>query len=158
LLLHHDVSPERTGSLIQFQSTFELIRPGTGAFQREGPPHVSHSKLWQAKAMNSGGTNTHPPGARVLFKRSSFSWALGIVSHSGDGTCGTTARTESFQSQDDHRLSSEGGFMSSKKQPRSLHGNETEQKSGLSRHYREIGIKAVAATTRKGERCLASNP
>jgi len=39
--------------------------------------------------------------------------------------------------------------MSSKKQPRSLHGNETEQKSGLSRHYREIGIKAVAAATRK---------
>jgi len=39
--------------------------------------------------------------------------------------------------------------MSSKKQPRSLHGNETEQKSGLSHHYREIGIKAVAAATRK---------
>jgi hypothetical protein len=39
--------------------------------------------------------------------------------------------------------------MSSKKQPRSLHGNKTEQKSGLSRHYREIGIKAVAAATRK---------
>ena len=39
--------------------------------------------------------------------------------------------------------------MSSKKQPRSLHGKKTEQKSGLSRHYREIGIKAVAAATRK---------
>ena len=30
-----------------------------------------------------------------------------------------------------------------------LHGNKTEQKSGLSRHYREIGIKAVAAATLK---------
>jgi len=39
--------------------------------------------------------------------------------------------------------------MSSKKQPRSLDGNKTERKSGLSRHYREIGIKAVAAATRK---------
>jgi alkylhydroperoxidase/carboxymuconolactone decarboxylase family protein YurZ len=39
--------------------------------------------------------------------------------------------------------------MSSKKQPRSLYGNKTERKSGLSRHYREIGIKAVAAATRK---------
>jgi hypothetical protein len=40
--------------------------------------------------------------------------------------------------------------MSSKKQPRSLHGKKTEQKPGLSRHYREIGIKAVAAATRQG--------
>ena len=39
--------------------------------------------------------------------------------------------------------------MSSKKQPRSLHGNKAEQKSGLSRHYPEIGIKAVAAAARK---------
>jgi len=39
--------------------------------------------------------------------------------------------------------------MSSKKQKRSLHGNKTEQKFGLSGHYREIGIKAVAAATRK---------
>jgi len=39
--------------------------------------------------------------------------------------------------------------MASKKQPRSLRGNETEQRSGLSRHYREIGIKAVAAATRR---------
>ena len=39
--------------------------------------------------------------------------------------------------------------MSSKKQPRILHGNKTERKSGLTRHYREIGIKAVAAATRK---------
>jgi len=39
--------------------------------------------------------------------------------------------------------------MSSKKQPPNLHGNKAEQKSGLSRHYREIGIKAVAAATRK---------
>jgi hypothetical protein len=39
--------------------------------------------------------------------------------------------------------------MSSKRQLRSLHGNKTKQKSGLSRHYREIGIKAVAAATRK---------
>ena len=39
--------------------------------------------------------------------------------------------------------------MSSKKQPPNLHGNKTEQKSGLSRHYREIGIKAVAAATLK---------
>ena len=40
--------------------------------------------------------------------------------------------------------------MSSKKQPRSLHGKKTEQKSGLSCHYRAIGIKAVAAATRQG--------
>ena len=39
--------------------------------------------------------------------------------------------------------------MSSKKQTRSLHGNKTEQKLGLSGHYREIGIRAVAAATRK---------
>ena len=39
--------------------------------------------------------------------------------------------------------------MSSVKQTRSLHGNKTEQKLGLSGHYREIGIKAVAAATRK---------
>ena len=39
--------------------------------------------------------------------------------------------------------------MSSKKRPRSLHGIKTEPKSGLSRQYREIGIKAVAAATRK---------
>jgi len=39
--------------------------------------------------------------------------------------------------------------MTSKKQTRSVHGDKTEQKSGLSRHYREIGIKAVAAATRK---------
>ena len=39
--------------------------------------------------------------------------------------------------------------MSSKKQTRNLHGKETEQKSGLSRHYREIGIKAVVAATRR---------
>jgi hypothetical protein len=30
-----------------------------------------------------------------------------------------------------------------------LHGKKTKQKSDLSRHYREIGIKAVAAATRK---------
>src|SRR6266567_2770849 len=42
------------------------------------------------------------------------------------------------------------GSMSSKMQTRNLHGNKkTEQKSGLSRHYHEIGIKAVAAATRK---------
>ena len=39
--------------------------------------------------------------------------------------------------------------MSSKKQSRTLYGNKAEQKFGLSRHYREIGIKAVAAATRK---------
>jgi hypothetical protein len=39
--------------------------------------------------------------------------------------------------------------MSSKKQPRSLYDKRTEQKSGLSRYYREIGIKAVAGATRK---------
>jgi hypothetical protein len=39
--------------------------------------------------------------------------------------------------------------MSSKKQSRSSHGEKAGQKSGLSRHYREIGIKAVAAATRK---------
>ena len=39
--------------------------------------------------------------------------------------------------------------MSSKEQLRSLHGKKTERKSGLSRHYREIGIKTVAAATRQ---------
>jgi len=39
--------------------------------------------------------------------------------------------------------------MSSKEQPRSLHSKKPERKSGLSRHYREIGIKAVAAATRQ---------
>jgi hypothetical protein len=39
--------------------------------------------------------------------------------------------------------------MLSKKQPQSLYDKRTEQKSGLSRHYREIGIKAVAGATRK---------
>ena len=39
--------------------------------------------------------------------------------------------------------------MSSKKQSRSLHGDKADEKSGLSRHYREIGIKAVAAATQK---------
>src|SRR6266702_3321730 len=35
--------------------------------------------------------------------------------------------------------------MSSKKQAQSLPSNKTEQKLGLSGHYRAIGIKAVAA-------------
>jgi hypothetical protein len=39
--------------------------------------------------------------------------------------------------------------MSSKKQSRSSHGDKAHQNSGLSRHYREIGIKAVAAATQK---------
>jgi len=39
--------------------------------------------------------------------------------------------------------------MSSKKQTSSWHENKTEQKSGLAGHYREIGIKSVAAATRK---------
>ena len=39
--------------------------------------------------------------------------------------------------------------MSSKKQTHSLRSNKTEQKSGLASHYRAIGIKAVAAATRK---------
>jgi hypothetical protein len=39
--------------------------------------------------------------------------------------------------------------MSSKKEPRTLHGNKTEPSCDLSRHYREIGIKAVAAASRK---------
>jgi hypothetical protein len=39
--------------------------------------------------------------------------------------------------------------MSSKKQHEVYNGNKTEQKFGLSGHYREIGIKAVAAATRK---------
>jgi hypothetical protein len=38
--------------------------------------------------------------------------------------------------------------MLSKKQTRNLQGDKTEQKAGLSRHYREIGIKAVAAAMR----------
>ena len=44
--------------------------------------------------------------------------------------------------------------MSSKKQLRSLYGNKTERKSGLTHHYREIGIKAVAAATRKESTAL----
>ena len=47
--------------------------------------------------------------------------------------------------------------MSSKKQARNLYSNKTEQKSGLSRHYRQIGIKAVAAATRKKEQRPATN-
>jgi len=39
--------------------------------------------------------------------------------------------------------------MSSKKQSSSWHRKEAEQKSGLADHYREIGIKSVAAATRK---------
>jgi hypothetical protein len=39
--------------------------------------------------------------------------------------------------------------MSSKKQTSSWQGNKTEQRSGLAGHYREIGIKSVAAATRK---------
>jgi hypothetical protein len=39
--------------------------------------------------------------------------------------------------------------MSSKKQTRSFHDQRTEQKFGLSRHYHEIGIKAVAGATPK---------
>jgi len=39
--------------------------------------------------------------------------------------------------------------MSSKNKTRNLHGNKVGQKVGLSRHYREIGIKAVAAATQK---------
>jgi len=39
--------------------------------------------------------------------------------------------------------------MSSKKQSRNLRRNKADQKSGLSRHYHEIGIKAVAAATQK---------
>ena len=39
--------------------------------------------------------------------------------------------------------------MSSKKQPHGMHSNKTEQKFGLASHYRAIGIKAVAAATRK---------
>jgi hypothetical protein len=39
--------------------------------------------------------------------------------------------------------------MASKKRTTGLHGSKTEQRSSLSGHYREIGIKAVAAATRK---------
>lgn len=39
--------------------------------------------------------------------------------------------------------------MSPKARTRSLQDKKTEEKSGLSRHYREIGIKAVAAAARK---------
>jgi phosphoenolpyruvate synthase/pyruvate phosphate dikinase len=39
--------------------------------------------------------------------------------------------------------------MSSKKQTSSWHGKAAERKSGLSGHYREIGIKSVVAATRK---------
>lgn len=86
---------------------------------------------------------------RFSFQEGLLRLGPGIVSRWSSGTRGTSARTNSFPIQDDHRLSSGRGLMSSKKQPQSLHGNETEQKSGLSRHYREIGIKAVAAATRK---------
>src|SRR5437588_10569479 len=46
-------------------------------------------------------------------------------------------------------LSSGEALMSSKKETRSLHGSKTDQKLGLLGHYSEIGIKAVAAATRK---------
>jgi hypothetical protein len=42
--------------------------------------------------------------------------------------------------------------MSSKNQTRSLHGNKTKPRSDLARHYRDIGIKAVAAATCAGVR------
>jgi hypothetical protein len=37
--------------------------------------------------------------------------------------------------------------MSSQKPSRNLRGKKTEPSSDLSRHYREIGIKAVASAT-----------
>jgi hypothetical protein len=39
--------------------------------------------------------------------------------------------------------------MSPKARTRSLQDHKTEEKLGLSRHYREIGIKAVAAAAPK---------
>jgi hypothetical protein len=45
--------------------------------------------------------------------------------------------------------------MSSKNETRSLHGNKTKPRSDLARHYRDIGIKAVAAATRAGVRLRA---
>lgn len=45
--------------------------------------------------------------------------------------------------------------MSSKNPTRSLHGNKTKPRSDLARHYRDIGIKAVAAATNAGVRLNA---
>ncbi len=45
--------------------------------------------------------------------------------------------------------------MSSKNQTRSVHGNKTNPESDLARHYRDIGIKAVAAATHAGVRFKA---
>jgi hypothetical protein len=36
-----------------------------------------------------------------------------------------------------------------------LHGNKTKPRSDLARHYRDIGIKAVAAATNAGVRLKA---
>jgi len=47
--------------------------------------------------------------------------------------------------------------MSSKKQTRKLHGNRTEPDADISRYYREIGIKAVAAAARKESSTLVSS-
>jgi hypothetical protein len=75
--------------------------------------------------------------------------SLGIVSRNRSGTYGTAARDSPFESMTIIALSSREDPMSSNKQTRNLHGNKTEQKLALSRHYRAIGIKAVAAATRK---------
>src|SRR6516225_1002499 len=75
-------------------------------------------------------------------------WQWNLLCRVWNGTCGTTARGSRLKPR---RSSPElrEGLMSAKKQLRSWDGNKTEEKSGLSRHYREIGIKAVAAATRK---------
>jgi hypothetical protein len=46
--------------------------------------------------------------------------------------------------------------MSSKKQSRNLRRNKADQKSGLSRHYHEIWIKAVTAATQNWIKAVAA--
>ena len=48
--------------------------------------------------------------------------------------------------------------MPSKKQTPSLHSNKSKSHSDLSHHYRDIGIKAVAAATRKENNPTHRNP
>jgi hypothetical protein len=48
--------------------------------------------------------------------------------------------------------------MPSKKQTASLHGNKIKPHSDLSHHYREIGIKAVAAAARKENNSTHGKP
>jgi len=64
----------------------------------------------------------------------------------GQKLTGTMARISRFQRRRSSTILG-GDPVSSKKPTRNLHGKKTEPSSDLSWHYREIGIKAVAAAT-----------